>query len=165
LTLGSTLQNDQPDTSFGGNVIVGSSQTTVQHEFAFMPFIGHEFNYGFVYFGAGPAVFRTKGDLYNVTGYADINGTHADITGTPTNYSSSQWLWGAAAELGAAYYFSPTWFADLNYTYAMTGNHTTNYSSPFASSTDGYDDTGTLYASTTNRVIAQSVALSINKVF
>lgn len=157
------------DTTFTGNVVIGSAQMSVNHEFTLLPFIGHSFHNGFVYFGAGPALFGTRSDIYNTTGYADINGTHANITGAATNFGSSKWMFGGAAEVGMDYYFDPTWFLDFNYTFAITGWHTTYYSAPFASSTtsggETYDDTGTLYANTSQRVIAQAVTVSINKVF
>lgn len=158
-----------PSTSFTGNVVVGSSQMTVNHEFTFIPFIGHDFQSGYFYFGAGPAVFETQSNLNGVTGYADINGAHTNITGTQANFSSSSWMVGGAAEVGAAYYFDPTWFVDANYTFVMTGWRHNYYSAPFSNTESSggttYIDTGTLYANTTERVISQALSITLNKVF
>ena len=45
-----------------GNVVIGSYRTKLDHEFAFMPFIGHSFTRSYVYMGAGPALFGTDED-------------------------------------------------------------------------------------------------------
>ncbi len=152
-------------TSFTGNVVIRSSQTHIDHELALIPFVAHPFMNGFAYLGGGPVLFGTQSTLYGATGYADINGTHVDITGTADNFSSTNWMWGGVGQIGMTYFLDRTWFLDLNYTFAMTGPYTTNYSAPFASASDGYNDTGTLYANTSQRVTAQAVALSINKAF
>jgi hypothetical protein len=153
------------NTSFSGNVIIQSSQSTINHELAFLAFLGHSFGSANVYLGAGPALFGTKSDVYHAIGYADINGTHVSITGTPVNYSSSNWVWGTATQIGMTYLFAPTWFLDINYTFAFSRRFTNNYSSAFSSTTDGYVDTGTLYVSTSQRVTTQALAVSINKAF
>jgi len=159
----------QTAASFVGNVLINSAQTAINHNMALMAFTGHSFLNSFVYFGAGPTLFKTKSHLYGATGFADINGVHADITGAPTNFSFSKWMWGAAAQIGLAYFFSPSWFLDFSYTYSITGRYTSNVSGPFSSSTTSggvtYTDTGTLYASTNQRVTSQAFSLSINKSF
>ncbi len=153
------------DTSFTGNVVIRSSQTSIDHELALMPFIGHSFMNGFAYLGAGPVLFGTQSKLYGATGYADINGTHVDITGTADNFANSTWMWGGAAQIGMTYYLDRTWFLDVNYTYAVTAQYTNNNSAPFSSASDGYTDTGTLYISASQRVTMQALAISINKAF
>jgi opacity protein-like surface antigen len=153
------------NTSFTGNVVIQASQMRVEHELALLAFLGHSFGSTNVYLGAGPALFRTKNDVLHAIGYADINGTHVSITGTPVNYSSTNWVWGTAAQIGMTYLLAPTWFLDFNYTFAVSRRYTNNYSSPFASMTDGVADTGTLFVSTSTRVTTQAFAVSINKAF
>jgi hypothetical protein len=94
-------------TSFTGNVVIQSSQTRLNHELAFLAFLGHSFANTNVYLGAGPALFGTKSDINHAIGYAD-NGTHVNITGAPVNYSSSNWVWGTALQVGMSYWFAPT---------------------------------------------------------
>jgi len=153
------------NTSFTGHVIIGSAQTAVNHELAFMPFLGRSFENSYVYLGAGPAVFGTRSQLYQATGFADINGTHFDITGTPVNFSNSNWMWGGAAQIGMAYSLTASLFLDVSYDFIITGGYTNNNSAPFASSAAGYTDSGTLYVNATQRVIAQSFTVSFNKAF
>ena len=126
-------------------------------------FIGRSFDRGFFYLGAGLTVSLTQTYLNGVTGFADINGAHTQITGTPTNLSSSGWVWGGAMQIGATYFLDPTWFLDLNYTYSMTANQTGSYEAPFTNSS--MTEVGTLSGNSTGRVIAQALTLSINKTF
>ncbi len=151
--------------SFTGHVIVGSTQTTVNHQLALVPFFGRSFERGRVYFGAGPVVFGTNTQIYNATGFADINGTHVDITGTPVNFSDSTWMWGTVGQVGLMYYLSPTWFLDLSYDVAVTARYTKHNSSLFSTTTDGYTDAGTLFVNPTQQITAQSIALTINRMY
>ena len=151
------------NTSFTGNVVIQQSQMRVDHELVFLGFLGQSFGNTSVYLGAGPALFGTKSFVNHAIGYADINGTHVSISGAPAYYSSSNWVWGAAMQVGMTYWLAPSWFLDFNYTYAFSRRYTSNYSSPFASMTQGYTDTGTLYVSTSTRVTTQAFAVSINK--
>lgn len=153
---------DGPDT-FTGNVVVGSYKTQLNHQFAFMPFIGHSFERSYVYAGAGPALFATRTEVDNVLGFADVNGEHAEPTGTPVDFASSQWVWGAAAQIGLAYYLGRNWFVDFNYTFARSDKFSSDYSSPFADSSAGYDIVGNLYVSPSQRVTNQSITITINR--
>jgi len=152
-------------TSFTGNVVIQSSQLRIDHELAFLAFLGHSFGNTNAYLGAGPALFGTKSFINHAVGFADINGTHVDITGTAVNYSASNWVWGPAGQIGMTYWFGPTWFLDFNYTYAFSTRYRNTYSSPFASSTQGFVDTGTLFVSTSQSVTTQAFAVSINMAF
>jgi hypothetical protein len=156
-----------PGESFTGRATIASSQIKVKDELGLIAFLGTSFKQGYAYLGAGPAWFNTKNNLYNVTGYADLNGIPGNVTGAPTNFSSSSWVWGGVAQLGMTYVFKPTWFLDMNYTYAMTGQNSTSYVKTFSntSATSGYINQGTLNGVAANRVIAQALIISINKVF
>jgi len=151
--------------TFTGNVVIHSYQTSIEHQLNFIPFVGYSFDRTMVYFGVGPALFQTQSKLNGVIGFAAINNTHVNITGAPSNFSSSQWMIGGAAAIGATYFLSPSWFLDCSYTFAMSESRTTSFSAPFASATDGYTDTGILSGNYSGRVMTQSVAVSINKAF
>jgi len=153
------------NTSFTGNVVIQQSQMRLDHELVFLGFLGQSFGNTSVYLGAGPALFGTKSFINHAIGYADINGTHVSISGAPVDFSSSNWVWGTAMQVGMTYWLALSWFLDFNYTYAFSKRYTNNYSSPFASSTAGSTDTGTLYVSTSTRVTTQAFAVSINKAF
>jgi hypothetical protein len=117
------------------------------------------------YLGVGPALFGIKSNLYRATGFANINGTPTDLTGAPVSFSSSNWIWGSAVQIGMTYYFAPAWFLDFNYTYAITGQYKNNYSAPFVSSSASLTYAGTAYITTSQRVTSQAFAISINRVF
>lgn len=153
-----------PD-SFTGNVVVGSYRTKLDHLFAFMPFIGRSFNRSTVYLGAGPALFGTQTKIDNATGFADVNGLRGDATGTPLNFSTSQWVWGVAAQIGLTHFLDHDWFLDLNYTYSRSAKFKSKYSAPFASLTAGYYDVGVLFVEPSQRVADQSIGVSINRRF
>ena len=153
------------DTSFTGHVAIASVQTTVNHDVALMPFIGHSFKNSYAYFAAGPEWLQVNTDIINVIGFADLSGVHTDITGTPTSFSHANWVWATGMQVGLNYAFAPTWSLDLNYHYALTEKFTTNDSGYFASASQGYTDTGIIYANTSQRVTVQGMMLTINKVF
>jgi hypothetical protein len=132
-----------PGTTFTGNVVIGSSQTRLNHQIAFMPFIGQAFGNGYVYGGGGPVLFGIQSNIYNAIGFADVNCVHMDVTGTPANFASSNWVWGGAAQVGVTYFLGESWFLDANYTYMRTGQFTNDYVAPFVSSSSGYTTMGT----------------------
>jgi hypothetical protein len=152
---------------FTGNAVVGSYQTHIRHQMAFIPFIGRSFERSFVYIGTGPTVSQTRTDLNSLIGFADINGTRTDVSGAPINLSSSSWVYGGAAVVGATYFFDPSWFLDFSYTFAMTANKTSNYTSPFTNpnGTNGSTNVGTMVGTSAGRVITQAVTVTINKAF
>lgn len=151
--------------TFTGHVVISSAQMSVKHTFALMPNIGYSFKHSLIYFGLGPALLSTNTHIYGATGYADINGIHTNITGTPSNFSSSKWMWGGEAQLGAKYFLSPSWFIDSNYSFAITGNYGQNYTGPFTSVSNSHTNIGTLYIRTHQQYIVQAVGVSIDKLF
>jgi hypothetical protein len=153
---------------FTGHLVVGSSQTHVDHEIFALPFFGYFFNESSVYLGGGASLFGTEYDLYGVTGFARINGATSDIIGPPENFSNSKWIWGGIAQIGWIYPFASTWFLDLNYSYAATGKATMKDSSSFANTLVSgivYTETGAAYLTTTQRITTQSLTVTINKLF
>lgn len=110
-------------------------------------------------------MFAIHSNVDNAIGFADVNGVHMNITGTPASFSSSNWAWGGGAQVGMTYFLDRSWFLDFNYTYARTGQFTDNYTRPFTSTSNGYTTTGTAYLTAADRVTTQSVAVSINTAF
>lgn len=151
--------------SFTGNALVRSFQTSITNQIMLMPFIGHRFDNGFVYFGAGPTLSQTQSKINDLTGFADINGNRTNITGNSSSFSSAQWIYGGAATVGMTYFFDPSWFVDVSYTYAMTQNKTSNYSGVFANPNSGYSYAGQLIGTSTGSVTTQLLTISINKAF
>lgn len=156
---------DQTPTAFTGNVLVHSYQASIKHQLTLIPFIGHSFEQSILYFGAGPTLTQTETELTDTIGFADIDGGHTNITGLPTSISSTQWLYGGAAVVGATYFFDPSWFLDASYTYAVTQNKTTDYSESFVNTSDGYETVGVLSGDYSGRVTTQALTVSINKSF
>lgn len=153
-----------PDT-FTGNVLVGSYQSGISQQINFIPYLGHSFERSMVYFGVGPSLSQVKTSLNGVIGFAAINGTSENITGTASNFASTQWVLGGAATIGGTYYIDRDWFVDMNYTFGITQTKTNAFSAPFATATDGYTDNGILSGTYTGRIITQAFAVSINKAF
>ena len=100
-------------------------------------------------------------------GFADINGDHTNVSGSPQKFSGTNWVYGGAATIGATYFFNSSWFLDINYTYGMTKNQTANFSGTFTNpnGTNGTTLTGSLVGSSTWKVITQGVAVTIHRLF
>jgi hypothetical protein len=152
-------------TPLTGNVLIQSSQNSINHELALLAFVGQSFSTIKVYLGAGPVLMQTKTALYRAVGFGDVNGQPTDITGAPVNFASSQWVWGGAAQIGMMYTFTPTWFLDLNYTYAMTDKYKNHFSAPFTSVSNGLTYSGLAFITTSQRVTTQAFAVTVNKAF
>ena len=152
-------------TAFTGNAVVHSFETEIKHQMSLVPYIGHSFADGFVYLGAGLTLSQINTEIDGLIGFADINGTRTDISGQPTDFSSSQWSHGGIGTLGGTYFLDSSWFLDFNYNYAVTENRTARYSEPFTNPTPTKTYTGTLIGSSSGSVTSQSIALSINKAF
>jgi hypothetical protein len=152
-----------------GYVNATSVQATINHEVALLAFIGRSFGNATFYLGAGPALVNLKSKNYYSIGYANVEGATVNVTGLITYSTPSIWAWAGAAQLGASYFFSPTWFIDMSYTYTVTGDNTVNYQQPFTNTSNlggtTYTTSGTLITKDTLNVKNQTVMLSINKSF
>src|SRR5262249_11604400 len=149
-----------------GNVLIQAMQTTVEHEISALAFIGQSLSpASMVYLGAGPAVISTKSLIDRAVGFGDINGQPTAITGAPVSFTSSTWMWGAAAQIGATYALSRDWFLDFNYTFTATKKYDINYAAPFTSTSAGITYVGTAYITTPQRITTQAVAVTINRLF
>lgn len=152
---------------FTGTAVVRSFETRITHQLSFIPIVGRSFERSFVYVGAGPTLSQVQLDLNGLIGFADINGHPTDVSGAPLDLSSSGWVFGGAATIGATYFFDSSWFLDASYTFAITANHTSNFSSPFVNpnGTQGPTVVGTMVGTSTGQVITQALTVTINRVF
>ena len=98
-------------------------------------------------------------------GFAYINGTELDVTGSPIGFSSSDWVWGGAGQVGLNYFLSPSWALDLNYTFAMSAHYKIKYAGDFTSANGPLTTAGTAYVNASQQVTTQAFSVSINKVF
>jgi len=151
--------------TFSGNVYLRSYETRIKHQMALMPFIGRSFDRSFFYVGAGPSLAQTETSLNGMIGFAAINDTHENITGAPANFSSSQWAFGGAATVGATYFLTSEWFIDASYTYTVTNSSNRTFSGYFASSSDGYDDTGIISGNYSGSFHTQEFKITLNRAF
>jgi opacity protein-like surface antigen len=152
-------------TSFTGNAVVRSFETDVKHHMSLVPYIGRSFKSGYIYAGAGPTASQINTKITDLVGFADLKGNRTDISGQPTNFSGSDWVYGGTATLGGTYFLSSSWFLDFSYNYSVTKSHTIDYSAPFTNPGTPYTYTGSLIGSTTGSITTQSAALSINRAF
>jgi hypothetical protein len=152
---------------FTGNALVQSFQTNVTHQLTFIPFIGKSFDRSMIYIGAGPTLSQVRTTLNGLIGFADINGTRTDVSGSPVNFSSTNWVYGGAATVGASYFLSQSWFIDVNYTFAITGNNTSGFSGPFTNpnGANGSTTVGTMVGTSAGKLITQGIMATINKTF
>lgn len=152
-----------------GWVNADSVQVNTNHEFTLLGFIGQSFGNKYVYLGAGPALFNLQSSNYYSIGYAQFNGVTVNVTGLISYSSPPIWAWGGAAQLGMAYFISPTWFIDASYTYATSGSNTVDHQQAFLNTSSilgvQYTASGTIYTTDTLRVNTQALSLSINKIF
>jgi hypothetical protein len=76
-------------------------------------------------------------------------------------------VFGAAAMVGATYFFNPTLFVDINYMFARTGTNTSTFSSPFTNpnGTGGTTNQGTMNGTAAARTTTQAVTVTIDRLF
>jgi opacity protein-like surface antigen len=162
-----TYTQSQETVPFTGNAVVGTYQTSISHQLALVPFIGHDFPGGFVYFGAGPTLSNVHTRLNNLVGFADINGNRTDVSGAPLSFSASSWVFGGAMAVGATYFLTPSLFMDANYTVQITATAKENYSGVFtnANGSNGSTTIGTMVGSSSGNVVTQGLSVTINQKF
>lgn len=156
--------------SMFGYAIADSVEVTINHTMNLLAIAGKQFNNKYVYLGAGPSLTSLQSQNYNSIGYAIVNGETLNVTGLVNYGSPTIWAWGGAAQIGASYFFDPTWFIDASYTFTGIGGYSTRHAQTFANTTVANGDTivtsGILTTKTTFRsTLIQSVNLSINKMF
>ncbi|HHF7345519.1 TPA: outer membrane protein [Legionella feeleii] len=157
---GTSINFINPSVNVTDEISISSIQTRVNDKLMLPLFIGRSLTNSFIYLGAGPAVFRTK---HTVDVSADtVSGLYA---GNLNGFSNTKWVWGGAVQAGIAFYLNPTWFLKFNYSYAITDHYKANNLLSFSPEVNGGLNGGTVSFSTSQRLIAQEVAVSINKVF
>lgn len=157
-------------TPFTGNYLVQSYRQTINQQISLIPLIGRSFERSYMYLGVGPTTVQTKTSIENITGFESA----ATITTTPTGiglgkkYSTTQWLFGGVATLGATYFIDPTWFLDISYAYSMTGTKTSGWGGPWTDTDIARSyvtRTGTNTGTSSGSVNIQALVITINKVF
>jgi hypothetical protein len=154
-----------PETIFTNHIVVGSYQSIVNHEFDFMVFGGHDLGSGQVYLGIGPVLFGTESKINQATSYVTINGVDLDFTGSPVTFSSTQWIWGAALQMGTRQSLGCNWYVDVNYSIAVTGRNVMGESAAYESASVGLTNAGTISTRISQRLIAQAFSVSLNNSF
>jgi len=160
-----TTSNPPTTTPFTGNAIALSSQTSVNHQLALMPCLGHDFGRGRFYVGGGPVAFETQTRVYGLSSYADINGQSTNIGGAPLNLASNTWMWGGAWQMGLVYYLRPLCFVDVGYDFMVTGNYTEIYPTPTTSVSGNNTYVSLIDYSTSQRVWSQGINVTLNWTF
>lgn len=155
-------------TPFLGHALAQSYETSIDHQFALLPFVGRSFGNTTLYLGGGVTYSRIGTKINGLVGFADIGGVpHVDISGPPQDFSASGWTWGGGAMVGATHFFAPPWFVDLSYAYSRTRSKTFRYASDFTnpSGPEGTTTVGTLVGDSSGRVHTQAVIATLGKVF
>lgn len=154
-------------TPFFGHAVARSYETAIDHQIALTPFIGMSFERWLLYVGGGATYSRTRTNIKDLVGFADITHPLEIISGPPQNFSGSGWVWGGALIVGCAYFFTPSWFVDVSYMYARTNNQTFDYSSTFTNPNgpNNTTTTGTLVGNSSGRVETHAVAATIGMAF
>ncbi len=152
-----------------GYVNGNSVQATTNQEVALLVYAGRSFGNASIYVGAGPSLVNLKSKNFYSIGYANFEGTTLNVTGLVSYSSPSFWAWGGTMQMGATYFYTPSWFVDMSYTYTLTSSRTVNHQQTFANTSNfagtTYTTSGTLYTKDTLSVKNQTLMLTINKVF
>lgn len=150
---------------FTGFVPIRNSQIKIRNQLALIPYVGRSFGRFYVYAGGGPALFDIESKIIDAVGFAVIGGNTVSVTGEPANFSSSDWVWGGAAQIGVDYYLAPTWFLDANYTFAQSAEYKIKYSSPFTNQNGPLTSEGTANLFACQQFTSHSFGITLNKVF
>jgi len=150
---------------FMGFVPIRTSQIKIRNQLALIPYVGRSFGRFYLYAGGGPALFDIESEIIDAVGFAEIGGNTVSVTGEPANFSSSDWVWGGAAQVGVDYYLAPTWFLDANYTFAQSAEYKIKYSSPFTNQNGPLTSEGTANLFARQQVTSHSFGITLNKVF
>ena len=153
------------DTTYNAHVVTGSFQTSVDHELALIPFLGHSFDRGRVYLGAGPVVFGTESRISWSEGLYERQRRRVGRHRQACQFSQSHLDVGRCGEIGLMYALGPSCVLDISYDFMATEAYRRHYSGPYSSASAGYTESGTLSVSTFQRLTAQSFNISLVKVF
>ena len=157
---GAHITVSNPNIALSNDIRFSGVKTSVDSVLMMPAILGYSFTNGFVYAGFGPSLFQTKRQVG-----AASDELSALYIGSAPGYSHTQWMWAGAAQAGAAYYLNPSWFLKLHYTYAETGHYSNRHTTYFNPAVNGGLNTGRVTYNSTQRLVAQELSLSINKVF
>lgn len=151
--------------TLAGNVGARSYQMSVKNQMSLVPVVGYSFERSFLYMGAGLTLSQISSNLNGLVGFADIMGSHFDLTGAPQSFSAKNWVYGGTVVAGTTYFFAPGWFLDLNYSYTANTTKTNSFAAPFTTVHDGLTYSGWALGTYSGTADVQSLQLSINKTF
>ena len=147
-----------------GFVQISPAEINLKHQLALMPTIGRAFGNVTLYAGGGPALFGVETNFINGIPFATASlGTFP--ASLPISVSNDNWVWGGAAQVGAAYAFARGWFLDFAYTYARSVNFTIGDSLPVKNQIGPVTISGSPVLNAQERVTNQSVMLTLNYQF
>jgi opacity protein-like surface antigen len=157
----------QSESPFTGLAIAQSERVTADSHFSAGPFIGYSLGPGFIYLGLGGTMTHAETDLNNLVGYAYVGGQSVDVSGAPQSFTRSGWVLGGNATIGGNYFVTKNWFLDIAYRFAETAAQLGRYVSSFTNSVtnQGVTTTGTLYGQSSEKIITNSMTLTINRAF
>lgn len=152
---------------FTSVAVVNSYRLQANSRFGAMPFIGRTLGPGFLYLGLGGTMTHVTTQLNGLVGYAEPGGQTVDVSGAPQNLAGSGWVLGAGVTLGGTYFVTHDWFLDIACSFAETAAQVGRYMSSFtnAAAGPGATTTGTLYGQSSERIITNSITLTVNRAF
>jgi opacity protein-like surface antigen len=156
---GPAAGTSQPITGF---VLGSPAEINLQHQLSLIGTVGHTFGNVTLYGGAGPALFGVETNFINTIPFAttSLHGTFP--AGAPITVSNSNWVWGGATQVGAAYALTGGWFLDFAYTYARSANFNIENSVFVQNKVGPVTISGPAVLNTQERVTNQSLELTLN---
>ncbi|MBK8551712.1 MAG: hypothetical protein IPL53_11875 [Ignavibacteria bacterium] len=85
---------------FTGDAVAESFEYQVTNQLTLTPYIGVSINRAYFYLGAGPSYSQAKESLNNLVGYAYLGSGEVNISGAPTTFSATDWVFGFSAVAG-----------------------------------------------------------------
>ena len=151
--------------NFVGFVPISPAEINLRHQLALTATIGRPFGKFTIYAGGGPARFGVETNFINGVGFAVINGQVLNVTGAPVSASNNNWVWGGAAMVGATYALAPRWFLDVGYTYARSANFNIQDVVSFSNRNGVLTSSGIAFLNAQERIINQSMVVTLNRQF
>lgn len=164
---GSLTTTGSPPTTidFLGFVPIRSAQIELKHQLALMLTIGRSFAKVTVYGGAGPALFGTETKFIDGLCFAVIGSNLVNVCGDPLSFTTEDWVWGGAAQIGATYALGPRWFLDFAYTWARSEQFKIAFATRFTNQNGPLTSEGTAFLNGREQITNQSVVLTLNRLF
>lgn len=162
---GSLLVGPNPRTApITGFVLISPAEINLKHQLELIATVGHAFGNVMLYAGGGPALFGVETNFIDGIPFA-TSGATTIAASAPLNAFNDNWVWGGAAQVGAAYAFAPHWFLDVNYTYARSVDFTIVNSLFITNQIGPLTTSGPAVLVAQERVTNQSLVLTLNYQF